>query len=245
MKSNLQKVMDQRTARRKYLKTEIESSTVKSLQEYIKEINKKGQIKMELVLNDETVFKGFRKSRGMFSGVRNYITLVGKANDNLAMEKLGYYGEQVVLYATALGLGTCWVGGTFDRSSCKAALSAGESVICVISVGNVRSEKSLKEEFIHMMTHHKTKNMEQLYISDTDVPDWFMKGIMAVQKAPSAVNRQPVTFTYKKDKVTAFVEDISSQGYALDLGIAKLHFELGSGGGVWQFGNFGEYSKDR
>ncbi len=241
MDVNLKKVIDERTSRRKYLKTEIEPSTAEALQNYIQEISGKSNLKMQLILNDETVFKGFRKSYGMFSGVRNYITLVGKANDDLQMEKLGYYGEQVVLYATALGLGTCWVGGTFDRTSCKAELSAGESVICVIAVGNVKERMSTKEEFIYTMIHRKAKELEQLYISDTPIPDWFREGMEAVKKAPSAVNRQPVKLTYKENEVTAFVEDIKNQGVALDLGIAKLHFELGAGGGVWDFGNFGKF----
>ncbi len=241
MDENLKKVINERVSRRKYLKTEMEPSVEKMLRDYIQGINQKANVNMQLVVNEEEAFKGFRKSFGMFSGVRNYVALVGKANDDLLVEKLGYYGEQVVLYATALGLGTCWVGGTFDRSSCKVGLSAGESVICVITVGNVDKKRGIKEDFISTMIHRKTKEKEQLYISDTTIPDWFSEGITAVQKAPSAVNRQPVTFTYKDQKVAAFVEDIKSQGFALDLGIAKLHFELGAGGGVWNFGNFGEF----
>lgn len=64
----------------------------------------------------------------------------------------------------------------------------------------------------------------------------------AVQKAPSAVNRQPVVFTYKGGIVTALVENTVGDGFALDLGIAKLHFELGAGGGTWAFGNGAEFT---
>ena len=87
------------------------------------------------------------------------------------------------------------------------------------------------------MTHRKIKAAEELYDADAPVPGWLKSGIAAVQKAPSAVNRQPVTFMYKNNVVTASVKDISISGMALDLGIAKLHFELGAGGGSWAWGN--------
>lgn len=56
------------------------------------------------------------------------------------------------------------------------------------------------------------------------------------------MNAQPVKFIYKDNKVTAKVpEKINMQ--LVDLGIAKLHFELGAGGGKWEFGNGGTFCK--
>jgi len=63
-----------------------------------------------------------------------------------------------------------------------------------------------------------------------------------VQKAPSAVNRQPVMFSYKDGKVTAGVKNYNDIGTVLDLGIAKAHFELGVGNGKWEFGNHAEFA---
>ena len=80
-----------------------------------------------------------------------------------------------------------------------------------------------------------------MYSSDGPVPDWFLAGMEAVQKAPSAVNRQPVMFSYQEGIVTASVKDIEGDGFAFDLGIAKLHFEIGVGGGTWEFGNGAEF----
>ncbi len=74
-------------------------------------------------------FDGLKKSYGLFSGVRHYLALVGNKTDMLTVEKLGYYGELLVLHATALGLGTCWVGGTYDDSCCPVTLEENESVI--------------------------------------------------------------------------------------------------------------------
>ena len=82
-----------------------------------------------------------------------------------------------------------------------------------------------------------------MYVSTVIPPNWFLAGMKAVEIAPSAVNRQPVKFTYKNGIVTAAVKNLKNESYALDLGIAKFHFELGAGGGEWAFGNGAEYTR--
>jgi hypothetical protein len=107
----------------------------------------------------------------------------------------------------------------------------------------VPPELTGREKFIYSIVHRKTKSINEMFTYVGAVSDWFIAGMKAVQKAPSAVNRQPVMFTYQNGIVTASVKSIASEGYALDLGIAKLHFELGAGGGTWTFGNGAVFSK--
>ena len=235
--SDLLNAIENRRSRRKYLPALMKESDIDALAAFIAEFNGNENAKMRLVLDNGDAFNGFRKSYGMFSGVKNYVALICDKTNTLHLEKLGYYGEWLTLNATARGLGTCWVGGTFDRAACPVELAKGESVVGAITVGNVPSERSLKEKLIHGLTHRKSKKIEQMVTSDGPVPDWFLSGMAAVQKAPSAVNRQPVLFSYKDGVVTAAVEDITGDGFAFDLGIAKLHFEIGAGGGSWEFGN--------
>lgn len=241
--NDLQNAVNVRRSRRKYLPTPLDGAAAEHLQALIEELNNKENIKMRLVLDNGDAFNGLRKSYGMFSGVRNYVALIGNKDDRIGLEKLGYFGEQMVLCATALGLGTCWVGGTFDRSSCSVELAAGEYLVCTITVGNVPSAASTKEKFLHNLIHRKSKTIEEMVCYEGPLPSWFMDGMKAVQKAPSAAHRQPVRFTYKDDVVTAAVEDIASEYVAIDLGIAKLHFALGAGDGKWAFGNGAEYSR--
>ena len=73
----------------------------------------------------------------------------------------------------------------------------------------------------------------------TPVPKWFINGLEAVKKAPSAVNRQPVKFIYKEGAVQAFVED-SYKFDLVDLGIAKAHFSIATGGS-FEIGNYGKF----
>jgi len=243
--SILQNAIATRCSRRKYLPEPIDSSVVVKLQALIAEYSVKENLDIRLVLGNGEAFRGFKKSYGMFSGVENYLGLIGNKNDLEGTEKLGYYGELLVLHATVLSLGTCWVGGTFHRASCPFDLSENEHIICTITLGNVPQELSAKEKFIRALTHRKTKTAEQMYTSTGAVPDWFLSGMEDVRLAPSAVNRQPVMFSYNKEdeSVAASVKDITGDGYALDLGIAKLHFELGANGGTWNFGNGANFTK--
>jgi hypothetical protein len=238
---NLLNAIDLRRSRRKYLPALMKQADVEMLSSFISDFNAKEQAKMRLVLDNGDAFNGFRKSYGMLSGVKNYVALICDATDTLQLEKLGYYGELLILHATSRGLGTCWVGGTFDRDSCNVELKKGESIVCAITVGNVKPRLSAKEKLIRGLTHRKSKTIEQMYTSDSSTPDWFLSGMDAVQKAPSAINRQPVMFSYIDGTVTASVEDIDGEGFAFDLGIAKLHFEIGAGGGTWEFGNGGRF----
>jgi nitroreductase len=242
----LLEAINQRRSRRKYLSVPLDAIVAERLQGLIGEYNKTDGVDMRLVLNNGTAFAGLRKSYGMLAGVQNYIGLIDRVADpenpskyraSVNTEKMGYYGELVVLHAATLGLGTCWVGGSFDRRLTPFELADGEMVACTITLGLVPEVMSLREKVIRGATHRKTKTVEEMYDADTPVPDWFLSGMQAVQKAPSAVNRQPVHFYYRRGEVAAAVPNPADIGSAFDLGIAKLHFEIGAGGGMWAFGN--------
>lgn len=231
----LNKAIEMRCSRRTYIDKPIENEKVRILEKLIGDVNKEGNLHLQLVLNDRKAFQGIRKSYGLFTGVQNYIALVGK-NDKFFREKIGYYGERVVLEATRLGLGTCWVGGSFDKKSCNCNVEEGEILIAVIAIGNIPAEHTLKEKIIVKMARGKSKAVNEMYESDEVVPDWFKAGMEAVQKAPSGMNKQPVKFYYKNSTVTASVE-VTKDNREIDLGISKLHFEIGAKGGKWQWGN--------
>ena len=231
-----------RTSRRSYLPELVDFGCLNKLRALIDEYNQKAGLNMQLVVNRNEAFKGLLKSFGIFSGVMNYIGMIANKEDEHSQEKLGYYGQLIVLQATEMRLGTCWVSGTFDRKSCPFELSENEYIECVITFGNVENERSAKEKLIRSVSHRKSKKAEDIYISDVPIPTWFQSGIRSVLKAPSAMNRQPVTFTYKDGSVVASVKDLSIAGMALDLGIAKLHFELGASGGEWEWGNEAKFA---
>ncbi|MCL1799045.1 MAG: hypothetical protein FWG23_04835 [Eggerthellaceae bacterium] len=238
---NLVEAIEVRRSRRAYLPVPLDPGVVEKLRQLIALYSQGIEGRIELVLDNGSAFEGLRKSYGMFSGVRHYIGLIGNKNNLSSSEQLGYYGQLLMLDATAEGLGSCWVSGSFDRKSCPFSLSEEESIISTVVVGKAVEHDSRKERLIRSLVHRKTKTAEEMFVADPPVPDWFLCGMKAVQKAPSAANRQPVTFSYQEGKTTAWVENLTDATLAVDLGIAKCNFEIGAGGGTWGWGNHAEF----
>ncbi|MCX6307427.1 MAG: nitroreductase family protein [Bacteroidia bacterium] len=203
--------MDERKSRRLYLEKPLEESVISKLQHLIDTYNSASELSIRFIEDGSSAFRSFKKTYGLFSGVRSLIAMVGSKNDPEVKEKIGYFGEMLVLDATMLGLGTCWVGGTFETNSDIYQLSEKERLICVIPVGYVES-LSFKEKMIHQMVAGKSKSIEQLLSTDSKLPVNFLEGIKAVQKAPSAANRQPVRFEFRDGILTVNTEDSLNAG---------------------------------
>jgi len=151
----LTEAIDIRRSRRKYLAGPIEETDVKKLQKLIDEFNIIGDIRMEFVHHNGNAFGGLRKSYGLFSGVQNYVMLIADKSDMTVIERLGYYGELLLLNAVAMGFGTCWVGGSFDRKLCPVQLFGNELIICTITIGYAAGQLGTREKFIHGITHRR------------------------------------------------------------------------------------------
>lgn len=228
-----------RISNRTYLPVPLSPEESAELSKVISQCNEAGGLRFQLLTGFSKPFSGM-KSYGIFSGVTNLIALVGPESDPNLDEKCGYYGEKVVLSATAMGLGTCWVAATYDRTVCRDLTGEGERLCCVVAVGRVPENPGAKEKLIRGVMQRKSKPLAEL--SKGMGPAWFMSGIAAVQRAPSAKNLQPVRFCYQGDHVAA--EIVEHHGLSLvDLGIAKYHFEVGAHGGVWTWGDGGIFTK--
>ena len=243
----LTEAIDIRRSRRKYLDIPVEPEKIERLRLLAHDFSKIDGIRIELIVDNGDAFKGLLRSYGMFSGVKNYAVLIGSLKDFLAIEKLGYYGELFMLNAVTMGLGTCWVAGTFSLKHCPVKFSGEEMVYCTITFGYANEQFSKREKLVYSLTHRKTKTIEEMMEADAPVPGWFMQGMNAVQKAPSAVNRQPIMFSYLEGKTRAGIKNRNDANSILDMGIAKLHFELGAAkspealNGKWNFGNYEEF----
>ena len=131
---DLLQAMKERHSVRSYEEKSIEAGTVEKLRSFIKECNKESGLHMQLVLDEPHAFEGFMAHYGKFSGVRNYIALIGRKGNDLE-EKCGYYGEKVVLYAQTLGLNTCWVGLTYSKVKSALQIDPEEKLCLVIAIG--------------------------------------------------------------------------------------------------------------
>lgn len=226
--------MENRVSRRKFegeLITNLEKEKIVSL---INQLNEASGLTMEFIEDGSSAFQKLRKSYGLFTNVRSLILMKGKKEDKDLKEKLGYYGEDLVLAITDLGLGTCWVGGTFDKD--ELMIDSGEELACVVVVGKVAAP-SLTEKMVRSVTHRKVKSMEERIISDQPLPQWVQNGMKAVLLAPSAKNTQKAIFKYEDNILSAQIVDDYAMDL-IDLGIAKKHFEL-EAGGKFELGNGG------
>ena len=98
---------------RRYKDDPIPPEVLSILRDKVAEVNGLGGLHVQLVTEEPKAFSGVM-AYGSFSGVRNYFIMAGRKADDLD-EKTGYYGEQLVLLAQALGLNTCWAGLTYSK----------------------------------------------------------------------------------------------------------------------------------
>jgi nitroreductase len=199
-----------------------------------------------LTESPDRILRGAVGPYGKVKGAPALIAFTGTMDDPHVQEKLGYTGEGIILEVTAMGLGTCWVGGFFRPkvAASVVGIARNEKVLAVTPVGQA-VERPTREEVL--MTgfglNHRRKPLRQMVTGlDREIwPRWVETALEAARIAPSAVNRQPWRFHVEPDCITVSVDSprinlgISKR---LDCGIAMLHIEvaaLASGvGGEWE-----------
>lgn len=206
---------------RKYLDKPIETAQASSLVAAVTRINAVSGLNIQLVLEEPRAFAAGLWKYGQFSGVRNYFVMAGPKGKETE-EKVGWYGEELVLLAQTLGLNTCWVGLTYKKIPGTFTLRAGDIVHCVIALGYGANQG----------VQHPLRPVEKFYESPASapVPAWFLDGMHAVLLAPTAVNQQKFKFILHEDGIVEAQALHSLFGYTqIDLGIVKYHFEQGAG----------------
>lgn len=225
---DLKEAMAYRHSVRRYTDKPLTAEAAAALRAEIDETNAKTGLHIQLVTEEPRAFTGLL-SYGILKGVRNYIVMAGRRSPQLDL-LTGYYGERIVLLAQTLGLNTCWAGLTYRNVEGEYEISKGEKLVCMIALGYGESQGFA----------HKIKRVEQVSNVSDSTPGWFRRGVEAALLAPTAVNQQKFHFEYQpaesgKARV-ATRPGFSIFGYTkIDLGIARLHFELGAGCGNFEF----------
>lgn len=212
----LMEAIKQRHSVRQYEERPIAAELLSEMQAEIDACNREGGLHIQLVAEEPKAFDSFMAHYGKFSGVTNYIALVGPKGDRLE-ELCGYYGERLVIKAQQLGLNTCWVAMTYKKISGAFKVEKGEKLTVVIALGYGKTQG----------VPHTSKPAEQVSNVSETTPDWFSTGVAAALLAPTAMNQQKFTLTYADGRVTAK----AGTGFytKVDLGIVKYHFEIGAG----------------
>lgn len=200
---------------RQYLEKPIDDETIKELKKEIDLCNQESGLHIQLVLNEPKAFDCFMAHYGKFSGVKNYIALIGKKG-KLLDELCGYYGERIVIKATQLGLNTCWVAMSYNKIPSAFVIDKGEKLVVVIALGYGTTNGVM----------HKSKTIDQVSNASEETPDWFNQGVELALLAPTAMNQQKFKIIYDQNTVI-FKSGIGFYS-KVDLGIIKYHFEVGS-----------------
>jgi len=206
--------------------------------------------RFELIAASENDRKALRSlgTYGFIKGATGYIVgAIKESRSNL--EDFGYLLELIILYATDLGLGTCWLGGTFTKSSFARKISAreGELVPGVASLGYI-ANKPRRIESILRRNDGTDRRLpwEQLFFDrefNEPLPHEglgkYGKVMQMVRLSPSASNRQPWRVVREGNAWHFYLQ--RTPGYResplvrlttvadlqrMDMGIAMSHFEL-------------------
>ena len=204
---------------RRYKASPLSADVKEALEAKILELNAKGNLHIQLICDEPKAFTGVF-AYGKFSGVTNYLVMAGKKAKDLD-ERIGYYGEKLVLLAQQLGLNSCWAGLSYRKVENTYTLADGEKICCYIALGYGETQG----------VSHKIKSAKEISNVSDITPQWFKDGIEAVRLAPTAINQQKFYFEYVGEGNKVIAKRLFSMvGYTqMDMGIAKLHFEIGSG----------------
>lgn len=161
---------------------------------------------------------------GSVSGTDTFAALISRDKESDYM--VGMVGEAFVLECTSMGLGTCWLGMSYNKSVINAAVERGEdeSVRCVIAIGHYDEapRKKRTRKTIFNLTGLDDKAFRSL-------PDWQQTAVNCARLAPSALNGQPWEFDILSNNNIQIAKIAKNFGYSeLDIGIAMLHIEVGA-----------------
>jgi nitroreductase len=195
---------------------------------------------------------------GMITGAKYFIAGISREEDGKrGAIDFGYVFEKIILYMTDLGLGTCWLGGSFNKKgfSEKVGLKNGELLPGISPVGYSIDKRRLKDSAIRIFAgSDKRKSWDKLFFDSSfshplekDDQDLYNLPLEMVRLGPSARNLQPWRVIRKKGNIFHFFME-KSRTYSnkpdhlnlqyIDMGICLCHFGLTAGEmglkGKWQ-----------
>jgi len=173
--------------------------------------------------------------------------IVGMINKNKGnLVDFGYSFEKIILDLTTKDIGTCWLGGTFNKSifAKYAQCLDDEAIPCVVALGYSAARKSPTDKLIRFMAaSHKRKAWELLFFQNNfkDVAtlenQHYQRALEMVRLAPSASNKQPWRILYENNCFHFYLDRNPTYNRLIDflnlsdlqlvdMGIAMCHLEL-------------------
>lgn len=170
---------------------------------------------------------------GFIAGAKHFIA--GTAQETqMGIEDYGYVLEKIILFATQLGLGTCWLGGTYNKQGFIDALGNTGSIPATTPVGYPKKRRSAAR-LIRWAAGSKNRKpwselffKEDLSVLTEDEAGEYATALEMVRLAPSASNGQPWRIYLDGDRLHFHYQPRRGYGSMnrLDMGIAMSHLDL-------------------
>lgn len=176
------------------------------------------KVRYEIVNNLESRLNPAKKLLG--EKVPYYFLVYGKKTDDYLINA-GYVLEQIVLYMTAKGLGTCYLGLKKFKST--------DDLEPVIAVAFGKPKKNFYEE---ENTKAHRKALGELCCFKTVVSEEIKEIMGAARLAPSSMNSQPWRFVVYENRVHLFCRKEAAAPAAIrrlhliDMGIVLAHLAV-------------------
>ncbi len=251
MNQPIQEIIKQRYSCRSYLSEPIQETHQQALKKFIQTLQTGpfgSHARFELVAatnEDRQLLKGL----GTYGYIKNptgfIIGALEQGPKNL--EDYGYLFEHAVIAATDIGLGTCWLGGTFTKSNFakKIFLRDTEVIPAVMALGYSADYKYNEERVQKHLSDHRRLSMGKLFFEDSfstpltkEKAGAYMQPLEMVRRAPSASNKQPWRIVRITDRWHFYLQRTKGYGKGtlmyrilrladlqrVDMGIAMCHF---------------------
>lgn len=251
--SPIDEVIRQRHSCRTYTKTPISSEQVTRLADFA-EMLKVGifgtSLRFALAVATEQDQKSL-KGLGTYGLIKNPVGfIIGAAGPGVKnLEDFGYAMESIILYATRLGLGSCWLGGNFTKSSFSRKIETTEEEIvpAVAAIGYAAKDGLYRDWLRRQAKSHTRRPWEELFFYNNlrnplseQSEGAYAKPLEMVRLAPSAHNYQPWRVVRDGPLFHFFLQ--RTRGYGpgsatfilfsmadlqrIEMGISMCHFQL-------------------
>lgn len=238
---NVKEVIKRRISNRTYEERSLTEEDKKKLLEFNSTLtNPFGvEVKVQYISKEKGADDVQLGTYGTIKGAKDFLAITVK-DQPYAMEAIGYQFENLVLYATDMGIGTVWLAGTFKRKNFINAIEIGEDDLfpCICPLGYPAQKQSFLEKITKAsLGSKKRKDWDKLFFLDdfTKVLTKADAGIYEdalemLRLAPSATNSQPWAVVKEGNKFHFFcnykntLNDDVKKIKHIDIGIALSHF---------------------
>lgn len=239
----IEETVKKRHSVRSYLERPVSADQKEQIQTYIAGLSNPFSIEVSFHLLENKPSASGEKlgTYGMIKGASDFVG-ASVAPGELGLEALGYSFEQLILYLTSLGLGTCWLGGTFDRSGFSAAmkLKKGDLFPAISPIGYSQEKRRVMDSMARWIAKSDQRLSWDTMFFKGDFSHTLTQAeageyafpLEMLRLAPSAGNKQP--WRVVQDRSTYhFYEMRSMKDNKLgidiqrtDVGIGACHFHL-------------------